>query len=133
MVGAGAIPSIAVRYFSRKQLPPTRVRKQEENINTEAARDVSGRWCPTSCFTRNRRRGEGYTKLTKESESLVSVALRNKACWSKLLGTGVSWAFYDFVYYGTAFNQPEILATVLGESEGLFGVSWRDAMVAMMG
>lgn len=35
----------------------------------------------------------------------------------KLLGTGLSWALYDFIYYGTALNLPEIMGILTQHSD----------------
>jgi len=37
------------------------------------------------------------------------VALRHPEHWRRLAGTGLAWLLYDYVYYGTAFNQPHII------------------------
>lgn len=124
LVGIGAIPSIGMIYFSWREL----------GHSLSPAQNVRRAACPGFC-RRHRQSERGYSKIGKDDEDGLglTIILRNKGHWYKLIGTGVSWALYDFVYYGTAFNQPEILASVLGDSEDLVGVSWRDALVAMMG
>jgi hypothetical protein len=123
LVGAGAIPSSLILILSWKQLPSAAI----------AAETDQSPWSRlVSICSKLKSQKDGYCKVDKEDQDPVGVALRNKSYWNKLAGTGVSWALYDFVYYGTAFNQPEILSAVLGESDGLVGVSWRDAIVAIM-
>ena len=39
----------------------------------------------------------------------LQVALRHPEHWRRLAGTGLAWLLYDYVYYGTAFNQPHII------------------------
>ena len=46
------------------------------------------------------------------SSNPVAVALRHPEHWRRLVGTGLSWLLYDYVYYGTAFNQPRIIEQV---------------------
>lgn len=134
LVGVGAIPSIIVLILSGKQLVACSTTTTQHESAPGGTIHTRKRCSPCFNATTSARREEGYSRLTNNnSTSMVAVALPNKHYWNKLIGTGVSWALYDFVYYGTAFNQPEILSTVLGDSDGLIGVSWRDALVAMMG
>ena len=129
LVGAGAIPSSLILLLSWKQLPSSLPSSQDVLDRENNQSNGNSRLFNICSEVRNQK--EGYAKIDKP-ENPVVVALRNRSYWSKLVGTSLSWALYDFVYYGTAFNQPEILSTVLGESDGLIGVSWRDAIVACM-
>jgi hypothetical protein len=118
LVGLGALPSIATIVLSWREM-----------VSSSSSQEQPRGRCPFGP-----RRATGYSTIGAErNEPGIVSTLRNKAYLHKLVGTGVSWALYDFVYYGTAFNQPELLASVLGRDTGLVGISSRDAVVAMMG
>lgn len=128
LVGIGAIPSIIVLISTchqvrnnKSQRERKRDHQSDENIT---AHDNMG-WCRCLGYRR------GYRRV-RPSGPLIA-AMRSKSCWRKLAGTGFSWALYDFVYYGTAFNQPEILARVFGDGGDLVSGSWHNALVATMG
>jgi hypothetical protein len=118
LVGLGALPSIATIVLSWREMVSS-------SANLEEPRGS----CP---FLPRRATGYNTIGAARNVPGIVST-LRDKAYLHKLVGTGVSWALYDFVYYGTVFNQPELLASVLGGDTGLVGISSRDALVAMMG
>lgn len=118
LVGLGALPIIATIVLSRREM-----------ASSSSIQDEPRGRCP---FWQRPSTGSSTIRAAGNGLGIVS-ALQNKAHLDKLVGTGVSWALYDFVYYGTAFNQPELLAKVLGDDTGLVGISSRDALVAMMG
>jgi PHS family inorganic phosphate transporter-like MFS transporter len=43
----------------------------------------------------------------------------------RLAGTGLSWFLYDFIYYGTSFNQVAITDDVFGSGDQLFDNCWQ--------
>ena len=61
---------------------------------------------------------KGLARQRTGSENIVRVALHNPQLWRKLFGAGMCWCLYDFVYYGTAFNQPDIINAVFGKVRG---------------
>mmetsp|Transcript_14633 Transcript_14633/g.27045 ORF Transcript_14633/g.27045 Transcript_14633/m.27045 type:complete len:475 (+) Transcript_14633:96-1520(+) len=67
------------------------------------------------------------------SENIVKVAFRNPQLWRKLFGTGMTWCLYDFVYYGTAFNQPDIINAVFGKDESIVENCEHNILLASMG
>jgi len=133
LVGVGAVPSLVVLVYTWRQMSIDRLSRREGSGSpqdersqaTEHEVDSRFRW---SVFCSFRRR---YSRIDR-GDSLTS-AIHNKAYWGTLMGTGLSWALYDFVYYGTAFNLPEILSRVLGEEGGLIEGAWREVLVASMG
>jgi MFS family permease len=68
-----------------------------------------------------------------KSQNPISVACEHPEHLKKLIGTGVSWFLYDFVYYGTSLNQPEILNTVFGKGETLLDNCWQSIVLNLMG
>ena len=55
-------------------------------------------------------------QATGNANSLF-IALRHPEHWRTLIGTGLSWLVFDFVYYGATFNQPQILASIFGHAD----------------
>jgi len=51
----------------------------------------------------------------------------------RLVGCGLSWLLYDFVYYGTAFNQVALTSAVFGSGETLFDSVWQNIVLTLMG
>ena len=43
------------------------------------------------------------------NQNPLRVAAAHPELWRRLVGTSVTWFLYDFVYYGTALSQPEIV------------------------
>ena len=80
---------------------------------------------------------------TQNNKDKILAALRKKIYWKKLMGTGISWALYDFIYYGTAFNLPDIISNIFSngktnlketnELDLLLENSFENAFVSSMG
>ncbi|KAL1529839.1 hypothetical protein AB1Y20_000770 [Prymnesium parvum] len=70
-----------------------------------------------------------------ESKSLnpVKVAVRHPELFGRLVGCGVSWCLYDFIYYGTSFNQVAITNAVFGKADALVDICWQNAVITAMG
>ena len=66
------------------------------------------------------------------STNPIAVASRHPEHWRRLVGTGLSWLLYDFVYYGTALNQPQILGAVL-PADGIYANCLQNIAVTAMG
>ena len=67
------------------------------------------------------------------SNNPFAIALRHPEHWWRLMGTGLSWLVYDFVYYGTTVNQPAILDSVFGHADSLWANCVQNIMVASFG
>lgn len=67
------------------------------------------------------------------SENPLVACMRHPEHWRRLAGTGLSWFLYDFVYYGTAFNQPTILEQVFGKAETVWKNCTQNIMVSAFG
>ncbi|GMH72728.1 hypothetical protein TrLO_g6010 [Triparma laevis f. longispina] len=76
---------------------------------------------------------KGKKRERTGSENIVKVAFRNPQLWRKLFGTGMTWCLYDFVYYGTAFNQPDIINAVFGKDESIVKNCEHNILLASMG
>jgi len=61
-----------------------------------------------------------------------AIIFGNRDILFKLLGTGLSWALYDFVYYGTALNLPEIFGRMF-HGTGLIANAWQNLGAFFMG
>lgn len=115
LVGLGGVPSAIIVFLTLKQ------------ITTETTHT------------------EHKSHSHRSHQGALSIALHNRVYWKKLLGTGLSWALYDFIYYGTAFNLPEIIAHLFSsnyysanDSDGdnislLVQNSFENAIVSIMG
>lgn len=64
-------------------------------------------------------RGDAAANKPVGNENPLRVAARHPELWRRLVGTSFTWFLYDFVYYGTALSQPEIVQNVFGDDEGL--------------
>lgn len=53
--------------------------------------------------------------------------------WGPLAGCGISWFLYDFVYYGTAFNQVIITDRVFGNGNSLWDDCWQNMILSGVG
>ena len=51
----------------------------------------------------------------------------------RLAGCGLSWCLYDFMYYGTSFNQVTITDAVFGKADALIDNCWQNALLSAMG
>lgn len=125
LVGLGAIPSSIVVFLTWDQLRnELSVRSEVQNV--EDAPGSGSRQMFNPC-----RRRIGYRRISHTS--FIMDAIRSRSCWRKFAGTGLSWFFFDIVYFGIAFNLPEILSQVFGKGESLMSDSWRNAFVSSMG
>jgi MFS family permease len=125
LVGVGAIPSLAVLLAVARRLQQNQ--SWTDSCGEGEALDAGGRYC---CLSVGERRG--YRRI-HHNKNPVFIAIQNRACWKKLAGTGLCWALYDFIYYGTAFNLPEIFSRVLGGGDDLLTDAWHNALIASMG
>lgn len=75
---------------------------------------------------RQRRENDGY-------ESPFKIAWRRKELWRPLAGCCACWFIYDFLYYGTTFEQPVLLNSVFGKQETLFANCWQNIVLNLMG
>jgi MFS transporter, PHS family, inorganic phosphate transporter len=66
-------------------------------------------------------------------ENPFKVVRENPHLRKVLIGTCCSWFFYDFVYYGTAVAQPDILRRVFGNGDGVFNNCWQNILLTAMG
>lgn len=125
LVGVGAVPSFAVMLAVAREL--WQKKKSAGPSGEGEALDAYDR-C-SSCRVGQRR---GYRRIHHNKNPVV-VAINNRVFWKKLAGTGLCWALYDFIYYGTAFNLPEIFSRVLGGGDDLLTDAWHNALIASMG
>jgi PHS family inorganic phosphate transporter-like MFS transporter len=125
LVGVGAIPILAVLFTVARQLQQKQ--RSTDSRGERETLDADGRY---SCLGVGQTRG--YRRI-HHNRNPVFIAIQNRACWKKLAGTGLCWALYDFIYYGTAFNLPEIFSRVLGGGDDLLTDAWHNALVASMG
>lgn len=82
----------------------------------------------SEAYTEARAAGSGDGLSTNP----IAVASRHPEHWRRLVGTGLSWLLYDFVYYGTALNQPQILGAVL-PADGVYANCLQNIAVTAMG
>ena len=68
-----------------------------------------------------------------ERRSLCKDLTSSPQHWRVLLGTGGSWFFYDFLYYGTALNQPSIIEDTFGKADDVYSVLWQNLVAASVG
>lgn len=73
-----------------------------------------------------RREQDGY-------QSPFKIACQRKDLWRPLAGCCVCWFIYDFLYYGTTFEQPVLLNSVFGPAETLFDNCWQNIVLNLMG
>jgi sugar phosphate permease len=73
---------------------------------------------------------------SRRTKSVWQTALANREFWRALVGSGMGWFLYDFVYYGTALNLPLITQRIFGEDEGeqaLASQCWENIALNLMG
>lgn len=63
----------------------------------------------------------------------LATALKDRSQWRKLAGAGLSWAVYDFMFYGMTMFQPEVLNNIFGKAESLMDNCWQNIVVASIG
>lgn len=127
LVGVGAVPSFAVLLAVARELLWQKKNSTGPYIEGETL-DV----CDDRCTSCRQGRKRGYRRI-HHNKNPVLLAINNRACWKKLAGTGLCWALYDFIYYGTVFNLPEIFSRVLGGGDDLLTDAWHNALIASMG
>jgi len=157
LVGSGMIPSLIILVSSWKRLLYERrrhhhhhqrrghIQSTKNNASIEKKEMIyqSATILPSSSSSSNHNDDDDDTikvitqapPLQQQPTTTIWSSLKDRRYLYKLIGTGFSWALYDFIYYGTAFNQPEILASVLGndDDDDLIVSSWRNVIVGAMG
>jgi PHS family inorganic phosphate transporter-like MFS transporter len=68
-----------------------------------------------------------------DQPNIWNVIKDNPHHWRVLIGTGGSWFFYDFLYYGTALNQPLIIEAVFGNADTIYSNLWQNLVVSSVG
>jgi MFS family permease len=99
LTGAGAVPVILVLWLtlsSGRQI--ITIQKRQSHIS-RAMRHEHEHQAPSSF-------GDVLKHIISHPNSL-----------RKLMGTGLCWALYDFVYFGTALNLPDLFGRVFGGGE----------------
>ena len=76
---------------------------------------------------------ERFVRAHKRSPNPFVVAKQHPEYWRKLLGTGMCWFLYDFVYYGMTCYQPTIIRKVFGQNEPLMPQLGQNIAVTAMG
>uniref|UniRef100_A0A7S2NSZ2 Major facilitator superfamily (MFS) profile domain-containing protein n=1 Tax=Leptocylindrus danicus TaxID=163516 RepID=A0A7S2NSZ2_9STRA len=107
LVGFGILPSLAVLILTAFQL----------NASKEARETFR----------------ESASAKSLGNESIIKASLHDPLNQMRLIGTGASWFLYDIIYYGAAFNLPQVLASVFGDDTDLVTSSWRNLFVTSMG
>mmetsp|Transcript_12820 Transcript_12820/g.19425 ORF Transcript_12820/g.19425 Transcript_12820/m.19425 type:complete len:538 (-) Transcript_12820:47-1660(-) len=107
LVGFGILPSLAVLILTALQL----------NASKEARETFR----------------ESASAKNVVNKSVIKASLHNPLNQMRLIGTGASWFLYDIIYYGAAFNLPQVLASVFGDNTDLVTSSWRNLFVTSMG
>ena len=74
-----------------------------------------------------------YAEVKPGSRNPFRVAAAHPELLRPLAGCGLSWLLYDFVYYGTAFNQVAITDSVFGKADALFDNCWQNIVLSGMG
>mmetsp|Transcript_12865 Transcript_12865/g.23293 ORF Transcript_12865/g.23293 Transcript_12865/m.23293 type:complete len:284 (+) Transcript_12865:877-1728(+) len=121
LVGSGAIPCFAIIWLQLLGL------KRKHSF---CSHNATGR-CDGGNYGSGRTAKRGFTQI--KGRNSFKVALQNRSCWKKLVGTGLCWGLYDFIYYGTAFNLPEIVGKVLGGEGNMITSSWHNLLVSVLG
>lgn len=67
------------------------------------------------------------------SNNPFRVAAEHPELLGPLAGCGLSWLLYDFIYYGTSFNQVMITDAVFGDADALVDVCWQNIVLSAMG
>merc|ERR1711907_652954 len=63
----------------------------------------------------------------------LKAALQDRTQWRKLIGAGLGWAIYDFMYYGCTIFQPNVLNDIFGKAESLQSNCWQNIVVTAVG
>ena len=105
ILGLGALPAVVVTalcWWQPESNQYTQARQRAEAESQSARADAA----PTEHVADGRARpsrpeGRRWRQWLPVSSNPLAVALRHREHWRRLLGTGLSWMIYDFVYYGT--------------------------------
>lgn len=76
---------------------------------------------------------EYLASRSADTRSPLQVVRKHPELLRHLAGCGLSWALYDFVYYGTSFNQVLITNAVFGSDDALFDNCWQNIVLTAMG
>ena len=76
---------------------------------------------------------EEFQAVRAEARHPCRVLRAHPELLGRLAGCGLSWGLYDFVYYGTSFNQVVITDEVFGKGEALFDNFWQNIVLTAMG
>mmetsp|Transcript_67419 Transcript_67419/g.119672 ORF Transcript_67419/g.119672 Transcript_67419/m.119672 type:complete len:467 (+) Transcript_67419:88-1488(+) len=63
----------------------------------------------------------------------LRIAWAHPELWGRLAGCGISWFLYDFVFYGTSFNQVDITDRVFGNGNSLWNNCWQNVVLSAVG
>jgi len=77
--------------------------------------------------------GDEYANSSSASNNPFRVAVAHPEMLKSLAGCGLSWFLYDFIYYGTSFNQVQLTDTVFGDANTLFASCWQNVALTVMG
>jgi len=87
----------------------------------------------STILTYTARDSDSYNASRTAARSPWKVVRAHPELLGRLVGCGLSWGLYDFIYYGTSFNQVDITQSVFGKNESLFDSCWQNAVLTAMG
>mmetsp|Transcript_30748 Transcript_30748/g.70359 ORF Transcript_30748/g.70359 Transcript_30748/m.70359 type:complete len:553 (-) Transcript_30748:384-2042(-) len=141
LVGFGAVPSVIVLLLtipppiSWCKVTPIADKPKRVNIIPKRKNDVSKKdikkskkTSPSEILTLV---NDPVSNPTLNESGTVASSRSNRI--KLLFGTGFTWALYDIIYYGTAFNLPSIVSSILGESPDPVLDALHNVFVSSMG
>jgi len=124
LVAFGGIPSFFALYFTWLDSSPLQQKKDyvvcgtSQNKVLQSSSSASNTTSKTDIVVANNTKSFDFedpyqTEKNTAQKEKINTSEHNR----KLLGTGLSWALYDFIYYGTALNLPEIMGILTQHSD----------------
>jgi MFS family permease len=124
ILGFGAIPSIIVLWNRRHMPESPRWTLRVAGDREQAANDLSA-------FSERSDIG-AVPRRTRVKLSLRDM-LRNKIFLITLVGTGVSWFFYDVASYGNSVSQPLLIKSISPATDNVTNVAINALLVVCFG
>jgi PHS family inorganic phosphate transporter-like MFS transporter len=140
LLGVGALPGAFVIFFSVlefRALPPEVEEETEDDIDDpeqdeQQPPSIDAADVDRISLIKNKKPRPRNGKR-KKRDGPWEIAKKHPEVWKVLVGTGMTWAIYDFIYYGTAMNLPSIVHDIFGSSESLVQNCYHNLLLGMMG
>jgi MFS transporter, PHS family, inorganic phosphate transporter len=123
ILGFGAIPSLVVLWNRRHMPESPRWTLRVAGDRARAADDLS-------TFTGS---GIGAVSPGAGKRLPFSALVRNRAFLVTLVGTGMSWLFYDIASYGNSVSQPLLIKSISPATDNVTNVAINALLVVCFG